>query len=108
MSPPMLATGNSELIDSRIQRIQVTLTTPGRFAGGNSSRHERAERSIGTIWEAAIGMSHQPMTSMALATSPAPLYAIKQMTSAKPKRPAMMNETVMVGLLSARHQTRQE
>jgi len=49
ISPPILATGNSELIDSRIHRIQATLTTSGRVSRGSSSRHERAEKSIGTM-----------------------------------------------------------
>ena len=42
--------GNSELIDSRTHRIQATWATSGRVASGNSSRHERAEKSIGTMW----------------------------------------------------------
>src|ERR1700738_3555097 len=65
ISPPMLATGKSELMDSRIQRIQMTVMTCGRVEAGSSSRHERALNAKGTRWNKVIGMSHQPMTSMA-------------------------------------------
>ena len=41
-SPPTLATGNSELMDSRIHWIQMRVTVCGRLAAGMSSRHERA------------------------------------------------------------------
>jgi hypothetical protein len=61
----MLATGKSELMDSRIQRIQMTVMTCGRVEAGSSSRHERALNAKGTRWNKVIGMSHQPMTSMA-------------------------------------------
>jgi hypothetical protein len=65
MSPPMPATGNSELMDSRIQRIQTSVMARGRAETGNSSRHESALKKKGMRWSKLMGMSHQPMTSMA-------------------------------------------
>ncbi len=50
MSPPILATGNSELIDSRTHRIQGHWQRRDGSQAANSSRHERAEKSIGTMW----------------------------------------------------------
>ncbi len=41
-SPPMLATGNKLLMDSRIQRIQAALATLSRHEVDSSSRHESA------------------------------------------------------------------
>ena len=48
MSPPTPATGNSELINSRIQRIRKTPRKPGRLDAGNSSRHDSASNDKGT------------------------------------------------------------
>ena len=62
---PMLATGNSVLMDSRIQRIQMTVTVRGRLAGGRSSRHESALRVKGMRWYKVMGISPQPITSIA-------------------------------------------
>ena len=64
-SPPMLATGNSVLMDLRIQRIQMTVTVRGRLAGGRSSRHESALRVKGMRWYKVMGISPQPITSIA-------------------------------------------
>ena len=64
-SPPMLATGNNELMDSRIQRIQIAVTASRRLADGISSRHDRALKVNGTRWNSVIGISHQPTVSIA-------------------------------------------
>jgi len=61
----MLATGNNELMDSRIQRIQIAVTASRRLADGISSRHDRALKVNGTRWNSVIGISHQPTVSIA-------------------------------------------
>ena len=49
-SPPTPATGNSELIDSRIQRIRNMPRKPGRLCAGSSSRHDSASSDRGARW----------------------------------------------------------
>jgi hypothetical protein len=60
----MPATGNSELIESRIQRIQIRVMAEGLEAD-ISWRHERALKLKGTRWNKVIGSNHHPMTPIA-------------------------------------------
>jgi hypothetical protein len=64
-SPPRLATGSNELMDSRIQRIQVMSIASGRVEAGSSSRGASALKTNGTRLNRLIGISYQPMTSIA-------------------------------------------
>lgn len=86
------------MIDLRIQRIQMIAKTFGRSGAGISSRHERALRDNGTIWNRAIGSRSHPSKSMAPATSAAPLSTTRKTTSAKPRNAATISEVEMAML----------
>ena len=87
------------MIDSRIQRIEMIANTFGRSDAGINSRHERALRDKGTIWNRVIGSRSQPSKSMARATSAAPLSTMRKTTNEKPKNAATISE-VLMALLS--------